>query len=121
MTAETEVTHEDVSLATPITARDAAADASADASIVSEVSIVSAAAEETRNHQPRGSNGRFVGRPAGADGIPDAVAPVSDAEPQPARMTSSTTASGPVTARTAVTGTCAPIAISCRSGARPAR
>ena len=66
MTAETEVTHEDVSLATPITARDAAADASADASIVSEVSIVSAAAEETRNHQPRGSNGRFVGRPAGA-------------------------------------------------------
>ncbi|HOT56608.1 MAG TPA: RNA degradosome polyphosphate kinase, partial [Ornithinibacter sp.] len=72
MTAETEVTHEDVSLATPITARDAAADASADASIVSEVSIVSAAAEETRNHQPRGSNGRFVGRPAGADGIPDA-------------------------------------------------
>ncbi len=72
MTAETEVTHEDVSQATPITARDAAADASADASIVSEVSIVSAAAEETRNHQPRGSNGRFVGRPAGADGIPDA-------------------------------------------------
>ena len=71
MTADTEVTHEDVSQATPITARDAAADASADASIVSEVSIVSAAAEETRNHQPRGSNGRFVGRPAGADGIQD--------------------------------------------------
>lgn len=70
MTAETEVTHEDVSQATPITARDAAADASADASIVSEALIVSAAAEETRNHQPRGSNGRFVGRRS--DGILDA-------------------------------------------------
>src|SRR4051794_36546172 len=44
----------------------AAAEAAADASIVSEVSIASASATETRTHQPRGSNGRFVGRPVGA-------------------------------------------------------
>ncbi|MFL6152654.1 MAG: RNA degradosome polyphosphate kinase, partial [Ornithinibacter sp.] len=45
----------------------AAADAAADASIVSEVSIASAAATETRTHQPRAANGRFVGRPAGSE------------------------------------------------------
>ena len=44
----------------------AAAEAAADASIVSEVSIASASATETRTHQPRGSNGRFVGRPVGS-------------------------------------------------------
>ena len=37
----------------------AAADAAAGASIVSEVSIASAAATETRTHQPRAANGRF--------------------------------------------------------------
>ncbi|HET7763422.1 MAG TPA: RNA degradosome polyphosphate kinase [Phycicoccus sp.] len=45
------------------TARDAAAEASADASIVSEVSIASASASETRHQQPRASNGRFVRTP----------------------------------------------------------
>jgi polyphosphate kinase len=48
------------------TARDAAAEAAADASIVSEVSIASASASETRQ-QPRASNGRFVRTPAHAD------------------------------------------------------
>ena len=43
-------------------ARDTAADAAADATIVSEVSIASASATETRTHQPRASNGRFLGR-----------------------------------------------------------
>ncbi|HEU5241847.1 MAG TPA: RNA degradosome polyphosphate kinase, partial [Ornithinibacter sp.] len=46
-------------------ASDAAADAAAEATIVSEVSIASASATETRTYQPRGSNGRFV-RGAGA-------------------------------------------------------
>ncbi|WP_404352258.1 RNA degradosome polyphosphate kinase [Phycicoccus jejuensis] len=41
------------------TARDAAADASAEGAIVSEVSIASASATETRQ-QPRSANGRFV-------------------------------------------------------------
>ena len=39
-----------------------AADAAADASIVSEVSIASASATETRTHPARAANGRFVGR-----------------------------------------------------------
>src|SRR4051812_3333435 len=46
-------------------ARDAAADAAADASIVSEVSIASASATETRTHPARAANGRFVGRGPG--------------------------------------------------------
>ena len=41
-------------------ASDAAAEAAADAHIVSEVSIASASASETRSHQPRATNGRFV-------------------------------------------------------------
>jgi polyphosphate kinase len=49
------------------TARDAAAEASADASIVSEVSIASASASETRHQQPRASNGRFVRTPPNAE------------------------------------------------------
>ena len=49
----------------------AAADAAAGASIVSEVSIASAAATETRTHQPRAANGRFVVGPPG-------TAPVAD-------------------------------------------
>src|SRR6478609_1055297 len=48
----------------------AAADAAAGASIVSEVSIASAAATETRTHQPRAANGRFVGT-AGAQAVVD--------------------------------------------------
>ena len=52
-------------------ARDAAADASAEASIVSEVSIASAAATETRAHQPRASNGRFVMSPVEAPAGPE--------------------------------------------------
>ena len=48
-----------------------AADAAADASIVSEVSIASASATETRTHPARAANGRFVGRSPG-------VAPVDD-------------------------------------------
>ena len=53
-----------------------AADAAADASIVSEVSIASASATETRTHQPRAANGRFVGRAPGSapvDEEPDAL------------------------------------------------
>ena len=46
-------------------ASDAAADAAAEATIVSEVSIASASATETRTYQPRGSNGRFVRGPSG--------------------------------------------------------
>jgi polyphosphate kinase len=50
------------------TARDAAADASADGTIVSEVSIASASASETRHQQqPRGTNGRFVRTPSQPD------------------------------------------------------
>src|SRR5829696_5193423 len=49
-----------VALDDQTTARDAAADAAADAGIVSEVSIASAAAHETRTHQPRAANGRIV-------------------------------------------------------------
>ncbi len=45
------------------TARDAAADASAEGPFVSEVSIASASASETRHQQPRASNGRFVRTP----------------------------------------------------------
>src|SRR6478609_4414927 len=48
----------------------AAADAAAGASIVSEVSIASAAATETRTHQPRAANGRVVGT-AGAQAVVD--------------------------------------------------
>ena len=55
MTADT-----GVELQEQTSARDTAADAAAEASIVSEVSIASAAATETRSHQPRASNGRFV-------------------------------------------------------------
>src|SRR5687768_16022228 len=51
-------------------ASDAAADAAAEASIVSEVSIASASATETRTHQPRAANGRFV-RGAVGPGLPD--------------------------------------------------
>ncbi len=55
MTADT-----GVELQETTSARDTAADAAAEGSIVSEVSIASAAATETRSHQPRASNGRFV-------------------------------------------------------------
>ena len=55
MTADTGVELEEKT-----SARETAADAAAEASIVSEVSIASAAATETRTHQPRASNGRFV-------------------------------------------------------------
>ncbi|MFQ6171472.1 RNA degradosome polyphosphate kinase [Oryzobacter sp. R7] len=41
-------------------ATDEAAEAAAEAHIVSEVSIASASASETRSHQPRATNGRFV-------------------------------------------------------------
>lgn len=51
-------------------ARATAAEASADAHIVSEVSIASASASETRSHQPRATNGRFV--------RPTQVAPADD-------------------------------------------
>jgi polyphosphate kinase len=47
----------------PSSARDAAADAAAEGTIVSEVSIASASASETRHAQPRGSNGRFIHTP----------------------------------------------------------
>src|SRR6478609_9547422 len=53
-----------------------AADAAADASIVSEVSIASASATETRTHPARAANGRFVGRTPGSapvDEEPDAL------------------------------------------------
>src|SRR6478736_6811352 len=53
-----------------------AADAAADASIVSEVSIASASATETRTHPARAANGRFVGRTPGSapeDDEPDAL------------------------------------------------
>src|SRR3954471_15155721 len=49
----------------------AAADAAAGASIVSEVSIASAAVTETRSHQPRAANGRFVVGPAGSTPVAD--------------------------------------------------
>ena len=49
----------------------AAADAAAGASIVSEVSIASAAATETRTHQPRAANGRFVVGPPGSAPVAD--------------------------------------------------
>lgn len=62
MTAHPEVEVDDLR-----SASHAAADASADASIVSEVSIASAAATETRTHQPRAANGRFVGRVTGSE------------------------------------------------------
>lgn len=74
MTAENGVSVEDRGGAN---ARDTAADASAEASIVSEVSIASASATETRHqqHQPRAANGRFVRTPNGQqeepeDGLP---------------------------------------------------
>src|SRR6188474_1075166 len=51
-------------------ASDAAADAAAEASIVSEVSIASASATETRTYPSRAANGRFV-RGAGAPGQVD--------------------------------------------------
>ena len=51
-------------------ASDAAADAAAEASIVSEVSIASASAAETRTYPTRAANGRFV-RGAGAPGLVD--------------------------------------------------
>ncbi len=44
-------------------AREAAADAAAEGTIVSEVSIASASATESRHTQPRGSNGRFIHTP----------------------------------------------------------
>ena len=69
MTAHPEVEVDDLR-----SASHAAADASADASIVSEVSIASAAATETRTHQPRAANGRFVGRVTGAE-LDDEVDP----------------------------------------------
>ena len=62
----------DVAVRRRITARDAAADAAVEANIVSEVSIASAAATETRVNQPRSSNGRFAGRPSGTDVAPEA-------------------------------------------------
>ncbi len=68
-------TDTNVELQEQATARDTAAEASADAHIVSEVSIASASASETRSHQPRATNGRFV-RPQPAvpveddDGLP---------------------------------------------------
>ncbi|MBR7741894.1 RNA degradosome polyphosphate kinase [Phycicoccus sp. BSK3Z-2] len=55
-------------------AREVAADASADGTIVSEVSIASASASETRHQQPRGTNGRFVRSP-GPPEDPDADLP----------------------------------------------
>ena len=42
-----------------------AARTAAEAGIVSEISIASAAATETRTHQPRAANGRFVVGPPG--------------------------------------------------------
>jgi polyphosphate kinase len=44
-------------------AREVPADAAAEGTIVSEVSIASASASETRHIQPRGSNGRFIHTP----------------------------------------------------------
>ena len=67
MTADT-----GVSVQGDTSATDAAADASAEASIVSEVSIASASATETRTHQPRAANGRFVRSP-GSPGELDEV------------------------------------------------
>jgi polyphosphate kinase len=63
----------DTGVGTQTSARDAAADAAADASIVSEVSIASASATETRTHQPRGANGRFVGGATGAGPVDEEV------------------------------------------------
>ncbi|NHA66627.1 RNA degradosome polyphosphate kinase [Phycicoccus sp. CMS6Z-2] len=71
MTAEPGV---DVEERDDTSARDAAAEASAEAAIVSEVSIASASASETRHQQPRGTNGRFMRTPEPAeeadDGLP---------------------------------------------------
>ena len=52
MTADTGIAAENVAVARRITARDAAADASAEAGIVSEVSIASAAATISAIMQP---------------------------------------------------------------------
>lgn len=46
--------------ATTTSATDEAAEAAAEAHIVKEVSIASASASESRSHQPRATNGRFV-------------------------------------------------------------
>ncbi|MBM6403118.1 RNA degradosome polyphosphate kinase [Phycicoccus sp. CSK15P-2] len=68
MSVESEVTQD-------TTARDAAAEASADAAIVSEVSIASASASETRHQQPRGTNGRFIHTPRQQEGTDEDALP----------------------------------------------